>query len=124
MKMFQPKRPLRPRRKERKKIPVKSLSGQEINVNYYFNIISHENYLFLYFLKVVINVMRAFEVPVRKNSDMMIGDIAMIPVQPFIEISFKNHTSRTTTAEGSNPTWNQDLQLTVRSSIIKYYYNS
>lgn len=33
MKMFQPKRPLRPRRKERKKIPVKSLTGQEIKVN-------------------------------------------------------------------------------------------
>jgi len=32
--------------------------------------------------------MRAFEVPVRKNSDMMMGDIAMVPVQPFIEISF------------------------------------
>lgn len=34
MKMFQPKRPLRPRRKERKKIPVKCLSGQEIEVNH------------------------------------------------------------------------------------------
>lgn len=33
MKMFQPKRPLRPKRKERKKIPAKSLSGQEIKVN-------------------------------------------------------------------------------------------
>uniref|UniRef100_A0A2S2Q357 Coiled-coil and C2 domain-containing protein 2A n=1 Tax=Sipha flava TaxID=143950 RepID=A0A2S2Q357_9HEMI len=103
MKMFQPKRPLRPKRKERKKIPVKSLSGQEI--------------------KVVINVMRAFEVPVRKNSDMMMGDIAMVPVQPFIEISFKNHTSRTTTAEGSNPTWNQDLQLTVRSNSVDFCPN-
>jgi len=39
MKMFQPKRPLRPRRKERKKIPAKSLSGQEIKVNYFINII-------------------------------------------------------------------------------------
>lgn len=39
MKMFQPKRPLRPRRKERKKIPAKSLSGQEIKVNIFINII-------------------------------------------------------------------------------------
>lgn len=37
MKMFQPKRPLRPKRKERKKIPAKSLSGQEIKVKTYFN---------------------------------------------------------------------------------------
>lgn len=58
--------------------------------------------------------MRAYEVPVRKNSDMMIGEVAIVPVQPFIEVSFKNHTSRTTTAEGSNPTWNQDLLLNVR----------
>lgn len=58
--------------------------------------------------------MRAYEVPVRKNSDIMIGEIAIVPVQPFIEVSFKNHTSRTTTAEGSNPTWNQDLLLNVR----------
>lgn len=39
MKMFQPKRPLRPRRKERKKIPAKSLSGQEIKVNFFVNIV-------------------------------------------------------------------------------------
>lgn len=58
--------------------------------------------------------MRAYEVPVRKNSDIMIGEIAIVPVQPFIEVSFKNQTSRTTTAEGSNPTWNQDLLLNVR----------
>ncbi|XP_050435842.1 coiled-coil and C2 domain-containing protein 2A isoform X2 [Adelges cooleyi] len=103
MKMFQPKRPLRPRRKERKKIPVKSLSGQEI--------------------KVTVNVMRAFEVPVRKNSDLMIGDLAMVPVQPFVEMSFKNQTSRTTTAEGSNPTWNQDLKLTVRSNSVDFCPN-
>ncbi|XP_050537512.1 coiled-coil and C2 domain-containing protein 2A isoform X2 [Daktulosphaira vitifoliae] len=103
MKMFQPKRPLRPRRKERKKIPVKCLSDQEI--------------------KVTVNVMRAFEVPIRKNSDIMIGDVAMVPVQPFIEITFKNYTSRTTTAEGSNPTWNQDLHLTVRSNSVDFYSN-
>lgn len=66
--------------------------------------------------------MRAFEVPVRKNSDMMMGDLAMVPVQPFIEISFKNYTSRTTTAEGSNPTWNQELQLTVRFVIFFFLY--
>lgn len=72
--------------------------------------------------------MRAYEVPVRKNSDIMIGEIAIVPVQPFIEVSFKNHTSRTTTAEGSNPTWNQDLLLNVRlvaflSYNIKVYIN-
>lgn len=32
MKLLQPKRPLRPRRKGRKRIPVKGLTGQEVKV--------------------------------------------------------------------------------------------
>jgi len=48
MKMFQPKRPLRPKRKERKKIPVKSLSGQEIKVNF-LNIIVFKCYFYIIF---------------------------------------------------------------------------
>lgn len=49
MKMFQPKRPLRPKRKERKKVPVKSLSGQEIKVNYFINIINNITYFYITF---------------------------------------------------------------------------
>ena len=33
MKLLQPKRPLRPRRKGRKRIPVKGLTGQEVKVS-------------------------------------------------------------------------------------------
>ena len=33
MKLLQPKRPLRPRRKGRKRIPVKGLTGQEVKVH-------------------------------------------------------------------------------------------
>lgn len=45
--MFQPKRPLRPKRKERKKIPVKSLSGQEIKVKYFINTINVITYFYI-----------------------------------------------------------------------------
>ncbi|KAK3909758.1 Coiled-coil and C2 domain-containing protein 2A [Frankliniella fusca] len=104
MKWLQPKRPLRPLRKERKKVAVQSLAGQEV--------------------KLMVNVIRAFEVPVRKTTDSLLGSMlvpsssnlgfATVAVRPFVEVSFQGSTLRTTTAEGANPTWNQDLQIPVR----------
>jgi hypothetical protein len=32
-------------------------------------------------------------------------------VRPFVEIWFQRNVARTTTALGSNPTWNQELEL-------------
>ncbi|XP_026280089.1 coiled-coil and C2 domain-containing protein 2A [Frankliniella occidentalis] len=104
MKWLQPKRPLRPLRKERKKVAVQSLAGQDV--------------------KLMVNVIRAFEVPVRKTTDSLLGSMSVpsssnlgfvtVAVRPFVEISFQGSTLRTTTAEGANPTWNQDLQVPVR----------
>uniref|UniRef100_A0A8D8ZRV5 Coiled-coil and C2 domain-containing protein 2A n=1 Tax=Cacopsylla melanoneura TaxID=428564 RepID=A0A8D8ZRV5_9HEMI len=95
VKWLQPDRPLRPKRKERKKIPVQSLSGQEV--------------------KVIVSVVRAFEIPTRKDVDALAtpGDdkINMVPVRPFVEVSFGNYSARTTTASGASPTWNQDLVI-------------
>lgn len=94
VKWLQPERPLRPKRKERKKVPVQSLGGQEV--------------------KVVVSVVRAFEIPVRKDMDVMSEEkINLVPVRPFVEVSFEGHSARTTTAEGSNPTWNQDLAIPI-----------
>ncbi|RZF35906.1 hypothetical protein LSTR_LSTR015396 [Laodelphax striatellus] len=105
MKWLQPKRPLRPRRKERTKVPVKSLAGHEV--------------------KIIVNVVRAFEVPVRADLDpgAAVGagagaggpGVAMVPVRPFVEISFQGQRCRTTTAEGANPTWNQDLHIPLKA---------
>jgi len=104
MKWLQPKRPLRPLRKERKKVAVQSLAGQEV--------------------RLMVNVIRAFEVPVRKTTDSLLGSVsvpsstnlgfATVAVRPFVEVSFQGSSLRTTTAEGANPTWNQDLQIPVR----------
>ncbi|XP_065204032.1 coiled-coil and C2 domain-containing protein 2A [Planococcus citri] len=94
MKLLQPKRPLRPRRKGRKRIPVKGLTGQEV--------------------KVIVNVVRAFEVPIRKDVDTLTEDnISYVPVRPFVEVTFKGQTKRTVTADGPNPTWNQDLHFSL-----------
>nr|CAD7259785.1 unnamed protein product [Timema shepardi] len=101
MKWFQPKRPLRPVRKERKKVTVHSLAGQEV--------------------KIIINIVQAFDVPVRKDIDTVANwtgsqsqKTAVVPVHPFVEVSFQGMTVRTTAAEGSNPTWNQELQMPLR----------
>nr|CAD7403809.1 unnamed protein product [Timema cristinae] len=101
MKWFQPKRPLRPVRKERKKVTVHSLAGQEV--------------------KIIVNIVQAFDVPVRKDIDTVANwtgsqsqKTAVAPVHPFVEVSFQGMTVRTTAAEGSNPTWNQELQMPLR----------
>lgn len=58
--------------------------------------------------------MRAFEVPVRKDVDTLTeNNISYVPVRPFVEVSFKNQSKRTVTADGANPTWNQDLYFSV-----------
>lgn len=101
MKWLQPKRPLRPVRKERKKITPQNLHGQDI--------------------KIVVNVVRAFEVPVRKDADIKpsgenIEGFSLVNVRPFVEISFQGITARTTASEGANPTWNQDLQIPLKNT--------
>jgi coiled-coil and C2 domain-containing protein 2A len=69
-------------------------------------------------VKVSVNVVRAFEVPVRKDTEPAPGDGAnaptFVPVRPFVEASFQGAVARTTAADGANPTWNQDLQLPLR----------
>ncbi|XP_073975162.1 coiled-coil and C2 domain containing 2A isoform X3 [Rhodnius prolixus] len=97
MRWIQPKRPLRPRRKPRKKLPIKNLVGQD--------------------LEIIVNIGRAFEVPVRKeacvNSEEM--PFELVAVRPFIEITFQGERRRTTTADGANPTWNQYLHIPVKT---------
>ncbi|XP_014273915.1 coiled-coil and C2 domain-containing protein 2A [Halyomorpha halys] len=97
MKFLQPKRPLRPRRKKRKKYPVKSLAGQQ--------------------LEIIINIGRAFEVPVRKDANERSNEesFSVVPVRPFIEVTFQGERRRTNTAEGANPTWNQDLHIPIEN---------
>lgn len=69
-------------------------------------------------VKVIVNVVHAFEVPMRKDMDTIAGQqslpFLMVPVRPFVEVSFQGVTARTTAAEGANPTWNQNLQLPLK----------
>uniref|UniRef100_UPI0037E92D59 coiled-coil and C2 domain-containing protein 2A isoform X2 n=1 Tax=Semicossyphus pulcher TaxID=241346 RepID=UPI0037E92D59 len=102
-KLAEPKRPLKPQRKERKKMTAQNLSDGDI--------------------KLLINILRAYDIPVRRpqtnkpgqTSQSVIQDsdwlLNQIQVRPFVEVSFQRTVLQTTTADGPNPCWNEELQL-------------
>uniref|UniRef100_A0A8D2KRD4 Coiled-coil and C2 domain containing 2A n=1 Tax=Varanus komodoensis TaxID=61221 RepID=A0A8D2KRD4_VARKO len=122
-KLAEAKRPLKPRRKERKKVTVQNLSDGDI--------------------KLLVNIIRAYEIPVRKPAgsklqqpsksswsfnEMFAASAApqspthspewafnQVSVRPFVEVSFQRTVCRTTTAEGPNPNWNEELELPFRA---------
>uniref|UniRef100_A0A665VXR8 Coiled-coil and C2 domain containing 2A n=1 Tax=Echeneis naucrates TaxID=173247 RepID=A0A665VXR8_ECHNA len=107
-KLAEPKRPLKPQRKERKKVTAQNLSDGHI--------------------KLLINIIRAYDIPVRTGgilflsfifsktgqspqTDWPIIQVRYAQVRPFVEVSFQRTVLQTTTADGPNPCWNEELQL-------------
>ncbi|XP_028260415.1 coiled-coil and C2 domain-containing protein 2A [Parambassis ranga] len=101
--LAEPKRPLKPQRKERKKLAAQNLSDGDI--------------------KLLINVLRAHDIPVRRSQSNKPGQssqsaiqgsdwyLSQVQVRPFVEVSFQRAVLQTTTADGPNPCWNEELQL-------------
>ncbi|XP_045330456.1 coiled-coil and C2 domain-containing protein 2A isoform X5 [Leopardus geoffroyi] len=131
-KLAEQKRPLRPRRKGRKKVTAQNLSDGDI--------------------KVLVNIIRAYDIPVRKptaskfqqpsrssrtfsekhaasptthspthSADYPLGQVL---VRPFVEVSFQRTICHTTTAEGPNPSWNEELELPFRAPNGDYSTSS
>ncbi|XP_044152706.1 coiled-coil and C2 domain-containing protein 2A [Bufo gargarizans] len=122
-KLAEPKRPLKPRRKERKKVTAQNLSDGDI--------------------KVLVNVIRAYDIPVRKPTtskpalpsrsarsfnEMFTASaspqgqaqtpewsVNQVLVRPFVEVSFQRTVCQTSTADGPNPNWNEELELPFRA---------
>ncbi|XP_050803256.1 coiled-coil and C2 domain-containing protein 2A isoform X1 [Gopherus flavomarginatus] len=122
-KLAEPKRPLKPRRKERKKVTAQNLSDGDINL--------------------LVNIIRAYDIPVRKPvlsklqqpsrssrsfNEMFAASPSpqspthsidwtfnQVLVHPFVEVSFQRTVCRTTAAEGPNPNWNEELELPFRA---------
>lgn len=100
-KLAEPKRPLKPQRKERKKVTAQNLSDGDI--------------------KLLVNIIRAYDIPVRRTQANKPGQTSQTAIQgndwllsqvrPFVEVSFQRTVLQTTTAEGPNPSWNEELQL-------------
>uniref|UniRef100_A0A6I8SKL6 Coiled-coil and C2 domain containing 2A n=1 Tax=Xenopus tropicalis TaxID=8364 RepID=A0A6I8SKL6_XENTR len=127
-KLAEPKRPLKPRRKERKKVTAQNLSDGDI--------------------KVLVNVIRAYDIPVRKQvtskpaqqprsarsfNEMFTSaaspqgqtptpesTVNQVLVRPFVEVSFQRTVCQTTTADGPNPNWNEELVLPFRAPNSDY----
>ncbi|XP_048220161.1 coiled-coil and C2 domain-containing protein 2A isoform X2 [Perognathus longimembris pacificus] len=122
-KLAEQKRPLRPRRKGRKKVTAQNLSDGDI--------------------RLLVNIIRAYDIPVRKptaskfqqpsrssrtfsekhaaspgpHSPTPSADYPLnqVLVRPFVEVSFQRTICHTTTAEGPNPSWNEELELPFRA---------
>ncbi|KAG9479702.1 hypothetical protein GDO78_011629 [Eleutherodactylus coqui] len=122
-KLAEPKRPLKPRRKERKKVTAQNLADGDI--------------------KVLVNVIRAYDIPVRKpmsskpavpsrstrsfnemfttsaspqgQSQSPEWSVNQVLVRPFVEVSFQRTVCQTSTADGPNPNWNEELELPFRA---------
>uniref|UniRef100_A0A3B4FZB3 Coiled-coil and C2 domain containing 2A n=1 Tax=Pundamilia nyererei TaxID=303518 RepID=A0A3B4FZB3_9CICH len=86
--LAEPKRPLKPQRKERKKVTAQNLSDGDI--------------------KLLVNIIRAYDIPVRSKPGQSSHSIQ---VRPFVEVSFQRTVLQTATADGPNPCWNEELQL-------------
>uniref|UniRef100_A0A8C4Z5I0 C2 domain-containing protein n=1 Tax=Gadus morhua TaxID=8049 RepID=A0A8C4Z5I0_GADMO len=119
-KLAEPKRPLKPQRKERKKVTAQNLTDGDI--------------------RLLVNIIRAYDVPARRpfssrppaparpggpsfsesfaapppqnpaqGSDWLLSQVGW--VRPFVEVSFQRTVLQTSPAEGPNPCWNQELEL-------------
>ncbi len=142
MKLAEPRHPLRPHRKERKKMTAANLVGVDV--------------------KLLCNIVRAFDIPVRaealqgggpaaapsqpglggtlsgtrslgtmglgdsirasgRQSSTRVKDISGdVLVRPFVEIMFQRNTVATTVADGPNPSWNEELKLSFKAPNNDY----
>ncbi|XP_055638462.1 coiled-coil and C2 domain-containing protein 2A isoform X2 [Toxorhynchites rutilus septentrionalis] len=105
-KLFGPRRPLKPSRKS-------PLSRASIKVTDVSN------------LKIVVTVVRAFGIPMRSDDHQVASpgerrnsglsstkfSFRASNVRPYITISIKDKILRTSTADGTNPTWNEQLTI-------------
>ncbi|XP_034036438.1 coiled-coil and C2 domain-containing protein 2A isoform X1 [Thalassophryne amazonica] len=112
--LFETSRPLKPQRRERKKVTAQSLSDGDV--------------------KLLVSIRRAYDIPTRipqsskplhsttagifatgqTSSSVIHGTdriLGQVQVRPFVEVSFQRAVLQTTTADGPNPCWNEELQL-------------
>lgn len=123
VKIAEPRRPLKPIRKERKKITAQNLQGVDV--------------------KILVNIVRAFDIPVRSEAvqknvgqgpsrgappatgglqrEGTIRNIAgETLVRPFIEVMFQRNVEATSVADGPNPSWNEELQIPFKAPNNDY----
>ncbi|XP_029418869.1 protein CC2D2B, partial [Nannospalax galili] len=129
-KLFEPRRKLKPQRKERKKVTVQSVSDGDI--------------------KILVRILRAYNIPTRKMVSNRVLDMptylrSSLPclrhqetirsvasseilnedtTYPFIEVSFQHTVYQTNTASGSHPSWNEEIKVDFTSPGHDYSFSS
>ena len=97
-KILEPRHPLRPQRKERKKVTNQAVGISSVDM--------------------LVHISQASDLPIRKRvtnesrmfSDSNIGGTpSLITLRPFVEISFQREHRSTFVTDGPNPHWNQEL---------------
>lgn len=109
--LFGPNRPLKPMRRSGPHYNTPRLSIRNLEASQ---------------LKITLNIVRAFGIPqrqdenqlnTRKSSNMSSPkDSGYRPanIRPFVTASFRDVSVRTSTADGSNPTWNEQMKIPLK----------
>uniref|UniRef100_A0A8C6YEB3 Coiled-coil and C2 domain containing 2B n=1 Tax=Naja naja TaxID=35670 RepID=A0A8C6YEB3_NAJNA len=92
-KLSERRRHLKPQRKERRKVAAQAVSDGDV--------------------KLLIRILRAYNIPARKAS---------VTVHPFVEVTFQKTVYQTSTADGSHPCWNEELQVDFNSPAHDYTF--
>ncbi|XP_011906653.1 PREDICTED: protein CC2D2B [Cercocebus atys] len=126
----EPRRKLKPQRKERKKVRAQTISDGDI--------------------KILVRIVRAYNIPTRKTTinralDMPTCSKSSISclrhketiksvasdeilhedtVNPFVEVSFQHTVYQTNTASGSHPCWNEEIKVDFISPGHDYSFSS
>nr|XP_012622407.1 protein CC2D2B isoform X1 [Microcebus murinus] len=129
-KFVEPRRKLKPQRKERKKVTAQTVSDGDI--------------------KILIRIVSAYNIPTRKtivNRVLDMPNFLMSPisclrnketvqsiasdeilneeaVHPFVEVSFQHTVYQTNTASGSHPCWNEEIKVDFISPGHDYSFSS
>ncbi|XP_055593663.1 coiled-coil and C2 domain-containing protein 2A [Uranotaenia lowii] len=103
--IFGPRRPLKPSRRS----PMSRTSVRVSDVNSF---------------KIIVTIVRAFGIPMRSDDHQLTSagrrnsnlsstrfSFRSSNVRPYITISIKDKVLRTSTADGTNPTWNEQLSI-------------
>uniref|UniRef100_A0A915L4D6 C2 domain-containing protein n=1 Tax=Romanomermis culicivorax TaxID=13658 RepID=A0A915L4D6_ROMCU len=89
-------RPLKPARVDRQKQPALGVQSKA---------------------QIFVNVLRAQNLPMRSDSSID----SKVSLQPFVEISYKDQSIRSSRSQGQNATWNQELIFKLDKSKIVYF---
>ncbi|KAM3836076.1 LOW QUALITY PROTEIN: coiled-coil and C2 domain-containing protein 2A-like, partial [Diretmus argenteus] len=113
-KLAEPKRPLKPQRKERKKVTAQNLSDGDIKLLLNNDIpIRRPHTGKPLASKSGRSFTETFAAGQSSQSAIHGSDwlLSQVQVRPFVEVSFQRTVLQTTTADGPNPCWNEEVEL-------------